>query len=113
MVRMNYTHILTILISCYLIATLPKKRTSDIFNLLRLLNYIILHGKNVMTALVREVLYICPMHPEIQQNQPGSCPICGMALEPKTGQEIIDESEYRDMRLRFWIAALLSIPVLF
>ncbi len=58
-------------------------------------------------------LYTCPMHPEIRQEKPGSCPICGMALEPQAVSA--DESsnpEYIDMRFRFWIALILSIPVL-
>ncbi|MFI5343284.1 MAG: copper-transporting P-type ATPase [Chlamydiales bacterium] len=59
-------------------------------------------------------LYICPMHPEVQQDHPGSCPICGMALEPKMpqGHEAHDEAEYDSMLRRFWIGALLAIPVL-
>lgn len=58
--------------------------------------------------------YTCPMHPEIEQDHPGSCPKCGMALEPKAvqpgGEE--DDSELRDMTRRFWIALALTIPVL-
>ena len=58
-------------------------------------------------------LYTCPMHPEVRREGPGSCPICGMALEP----EIVtrDEGpspELVDMRRRFWIGAVLAIPVL-
>ncbi len=56
--------------------------------------------------------YTCPMHPEVQQSNPGSCPICGMTLEPKTATTQIDDSEYRDMLHRFWIGAILTIPVL-
>lgn len=55
--------------------------------------------------------YTCPMHPEIIQNQPGNCPICGMALEPKHGALEADDSEYKDIRLRFWIGAILSFPI--
>ncbi|HXM32236.1 MAG TPA: copper-translocating P-type ATPase, partial [Chthoniobacterales bacterium] len=55
----------------------------------------------------------CPMHPEIERNEPGACPICGMALEPKTisaaGSE--DDSELIDMSRRFWIGAALALPV--
>jgi Cu+-exporting ATPase len=51
------------------------------------------------------------MHPEIRQRGPGSCPLCGMALEPeKIGAEE-DDSELRDMTRRFWAAAALSVPV--
>src|SRR5262245_42032368 len=58
--------------------------------------------------------YTCPMHPEIVQETPGDCPICGMALEPLsiTIEEEINP-EYLDMRRRFWISLVLSAPLLF
>ena len=58
--------------------------------------------------------YICPMHPQIEQDGPGQCPICGMALEPKTVQPDAeeDDSELRSMTLRFWVSAALTLPVL-
>ncbi|MDA1050475.1 MAG: heavy metal translocating P-type ATPase [Planctomycetota bacterium] len=59
-------------------------------------------------------LYTCPMHPEVQQDHPGDCPKCGMALEPTTvtaGADDEDNSELRDMTLRFWIGAALTLPV--
>ena len=59
-----------------------------------------------------DVEYTCPMHPEIVQIGPGSCPICGMALEPRTVS--LDEGpnpELVDMTRRFWIAAALTLPV--
>lgn len=56
--------------------------------------------------------YTCPMHPEIRQNAPGYCPICGMALEPVMPTTHADNAEYLVMRLKFWTAAILSIPVL-
>ena len=59
-----------------------------------------------------KIIYTCPMHPEIEQEHPGSCPICGMALEPKTVTAEVDDSEARDMTRRFWIAAVLSLPPL-
>ncbi len=54
------------------------------------------------------------MHPEIEQDHPGDCPICGMALEPKmvSLDAPEDDSELRDMTRRFWIAAVLALPVL-
>lgn len=59
-----------------------------------------------------EVIYTCPMHPEVRQNKPGSCPICGMALEPLTvTAESGENHEYKDMRRRFWIALALTLPV--
>ncbi|HID31115.1 MAG TPA: YHS domain-containing protein, partial [Desulfobacterales bacterium] len=57
------------------------------------------------------VVYTCPMHPEIRQNEPGSCPICGMALEPVMPVEEGDNQEYLDMRRRFWIGAILTLPL--
>lgn len=62
----------------------------------------------------QDAVYTCPMHPEIEQVGPGSCPICGMDLEPKFAGES-DESEaaqYRGMRLRFWVGVILSLPLL-
>ncbi|MCP4204664.1 MAG: heavy metal translocating P-type ATPase [bacterium] len=59
-----------------------------------------------------DVVYTCPMDPEIEQLGPGSCPKCGMALEPKT--VAIDEGENPelvDMLRRFWLGALLTLPV--
>lgn len=56
--------------------------------------------------------YTCPMHPEIVQIGPGSCPICGMALEPKIiSLEDKPDPEYLDMKRRFRISAVLTIPV--
>ncbi len=58
------------------------------------------------------VEYTCPMHPEVVQIGPGSCPKCGMALEPKI-MTLDDEPdpEYIDMKRRFWISAVLTLPV--
>jgi Cu+-exporting ATPase len=61
-----------------------------------------------------KTIYTCPMHPEIQQDKPGNCPKCGMALEPKTvtaGMDDEENVELRDMTKRFWIGAALSLPV--
>jgi len=57
--------------------------------------------------------YTCPMHQEIVRDQPGSCPICGMALEPRmaAGSER-PNPELIDMTRRFWVAAILAVPVL-
>ena len=57
-------------------------------------------------------IYTCPMHPEIRQEGPGSCPICGMALEPELVS--LDDGpnpELADMSRRFWIALALALPV--
>jgi Cu+-exporting ATPase len=59
------------------------------------------------------VRYTCPMHPEIIRNGPGACPICGMALEPMDPRaEMEADPEYDSMRLRFWVGAALSLPLL-
>jgi Cu+-exporting ATPase len=54
--------------------------------------------------------YTCPMHPEVVQVGPGSCPKCGMALVPVAGAEE-DSAELRDMTRRFWVSAVLSAPL--
>lgn len=57
--------------------------------------------------------YTCPMHPEIIRSAPGACPICGMALEPKdVSAEGEDQSEYQDMKRRFWISLIFTFPLL-
>jgi Cu+-exporting ATPase len=57
-------------------------------------------------------IYTCPMHPQIRQDHPGSCPICGMALEPEVATAATGPSaELIDMTRRFWIALALSVPV--
>jgi P-type Cu+ transporter len=56
-------------------------------------------------------IYTCPMHPEIRQAGPGSCPICGMALEPEVASlDARPNPELADMTRRFWIGAVLSVP---
>ena len=55
--------------------------------------------------------YTCPMHPEIIKDEPGSCPLCGMALEPLIATAQEDDSELRDMTLRFWVSAALALPL--
>jgi Cu+-exporting ATPase len=63
-------------------------------------------------VLPEGTIYTCPMHPEIRQVGPGSCPICGMALEPETVSLVEGpDPEYLDMRRRFWISAVLSFPL--
>jgi len=56
--------------------------------------------------------WTCPMHPEIVQSEPGDCPKCGMALEPRTVSVGAEENqEYIYMRNRFWVSAVLSLPL--
>jgi Cu+-exporting ATPase len=60
------------------------------------------------------ISYTCPMHPEVVRDRPGSCPICGMALEPRTvgaGEDQADP-ELADMTRRFWISLVLTVPLL-
>ena len=57
-------------------------------------------------------IWICPMHPEVRQDRPGPCPICGMALEPELAiPDTGPGAEYLDMRRRFLLAAVLALPV--
>ncbi len=64
-------------------------------------------------AVAKKVRYTCPMDPEIVQIGPGTCPKCGMALEP---MDIVAEQpadpEYESMRKRFWVSVALSLPLL-
>ena len=58
-------------------------------------------------------IWTCPMHPQIRQDHPGSCPICGMALEPlEPTAEEGPNAELIDMTRRFWISAALTLPIL-
>jgi Cu+-exporting ATPase len=59
-------------------------------------------------------IYTCPMHQEVQQDHPGTCPKCGMTLELKTvtaGADEGENAELRDMTTRFWIGGALTLPV--
>jgi Cu+-exporting ATPase len=65
------------------------------------------------SAVPEGAIFTCPMHPEVEQVGPGNCPICGMALEPRTfaPEAEEDDSELRDMKRRFWFAATLTVPL--
>src|SRR5580704_15562749 len=68
--------------------------------------------KRAPPAAPEGALYTCPMHPEIRQVGPGSCPICGMALEPVLASADAGANpELRDMTQRFWIGLCLAVPV--
>jgi Cu+-exporting ATPase len=56
-------------------------------------------------------VYTCPMHPEVRQEGPGACPICGMALEPITVAAEESTAELDDMQRRFVVSAVLTAPV--
>ena len=74
--------------------------------------YIDISAKEV-EPVVAGAIYICPMHPQIQQVGPGSCPICGMALEPLVvTADSGPNHELADMTRRLWIGAALALPVL-
>jgi P-type Cu+ transporter len=58
-------------------------------------------------------IHTCPMHPQVRQTGPGSCPICGMALEPETAQSAQEgpNPELVDMTRRFWVSLALTLPL--
>src|SRR6516165_4172281 len=75
--------------------------------------YVVSSPQGRAPAAAGEVLWTCPMHPQIVRKEPGNCPICGMALEPMTpaaGEAV--SSELRDMTRRFWVGVALSVPLL-
>jgi Cu+-exporting ATPase len=57
-------------------------------------------------------IYTCPMHPEVRQQGPGPCPLCGMALEPLDPRAAPDDGEQKDFMRRFVLAAVLTVPLL-
>jgi Cu+-exporting ATPase len=69
-------------------------------------------GSRAPEPVIEGAIYTCPMHPEIRQVGPGSCPICGMALEPLTvTADSGPNPELADMTRRFWIGLVLALPV--
>ena len=81
---------------------LHKTETSETINSVSGLPISKLHSEN----------YTCPMHPEISQDHPGACPICGMALEPKIASvEGKEDQELSAMTRRFWFCVVLTLPV--
>ncbi len=70
-------------------------------------------SSQVVSAADKEAVYTCPMHPEIRQKGPGSCPICGMALEPEeVSLEEQENPELIDFTRRLKVSATLAIPLL-
>lgn len=57
-----------------------------------------------------DAIYTCPMHPEVRQKGPGSCPKCGMALEPLVSEKV-DDTELKDMKRRFLFAVIFTVPL--
>ena len=71
-----------------------------------------LGDKPAPVPVIPGVIYTCPMHPQIRQEGPGSCPICGMALEPETvTAEAPVNHELIDFTRRFWVGLVLTLPV--
>ena len=67
-------------------------------------------------VVIPGAVYICPMDPEVRESKPGSCPICGMALEPDMAfvpgkVPVEDKTELNDMTRRFWVSTALALPV--
>ncbi|HXI40819.1 MAG TPA: heavy metal translocating P-type ATPase, partial [Bryobacteraceae bacterium] len=74
---------------------------------------VIAHAPPTVGPAAANVTYTCPMHPEVVRNGPGTCPICGMALEPRTVTlEQQANPELADMQRRFWTSIILTTPVL-
>lgn len=73
-----------------------------------------LKGPNKTTSLqVKETIFTCPMHPQIRQQGPGNCPICGMALEPEEiSATPVENAELTDFTKRFKVGIFLSLPLL-
>ncbi len=71
-----------------------------------------LSGDAAAVPVKEGAIYTCPMHPQIRQTGPGTCPICGMALEPETvSADSAPNPELADMTLRFWVGLVLALPV--
>ena len=69
------------------------------------------HRAPAPASASEKIEYTCPMHPEVVRDAPGFCPICGMALEPRTATLEEDNSELIDMTRRFWVSVALALPV--
>ncbi len=68
-------------------------------------------GQPEESARLQGMFYTCPMHPQIRQVGPGTCPICGMTLEPAMPMAAEDDSEIRRVRRKFWISLAFAVPV--
>jgi Cu+-exporting ATPase len=74
-------------------------------------NYLTPQSSTATTKV--DAIYTCPMHPQVRQQGPGSCPICGMALEPlEVTADAAPNHELADMTRRFWVGLVLTLPVL-
>jgi heavy metal translocating P-type ATPase len=71
-----------------------------------------LHESPPAVTAGAKVEWTCPMHPEIVRDAPGDCPICGMALEPRTATlEDVENVHLKDVTRRFWVSVVLSLPL--
>ena len=68
-------------------------------------------GGTAPEAAAPGAVYTCPMHPEIRRDERGSCPLCGMALEPVVAAAGGSNAELADMTRRLWVGAVLSAPL--
>ena len=68
-------------------------------------------AKSQPATVPEGTIYTCPMHPQIRQIGPGSCPICGMTLEPVMPSAVEDDSEIRQVRRKFWTSVGFAVPV--
>ena len=64
-----------------------------------------------LAAPTERLEYTCPMHPEIVRDAPGTCPKCGMVLEPRTVAAVEENPELADMTRRFWVSLVLTVPL--
>ena len=71
----------------------------------------IINGLTESKLKSKSGVWTCPMHPQIIRDGPGSCPICGMALEPKDATVEEDHTELNNMKKRFWVSVALTIPL--
>lgn len=69
-------------------------------------------SKASQQEVAKDAIFTCPMHSEVQQVGPGSCPKCGMALEPMEMTAEEDTTELDDMTRRLWVSAALTVPLL-
>lgn len=70
------------------------------------------HGHSAGKAVAGTGVFTCPMHPEIRRNEPGDCPVCGMALEPLAGGSDAHDAEATAMKRRFFMALAGTLPIL-
>ena len=70
------------------------------------------NNKKKKHIVAKDTTYTCPMHPQIIQGKPGSCPICGMALEPMDGVSDEPNHELIDFTRRLWASALAAVPLI-